>query len=493
MIYKNNASIGHYACRLFHLKPMFYGLFFLFIASTFIFSNPAISRHNPHNKVQTQADSIYKIAVFSSPNNTTSEGYFLDKPLMDTLSRLGYRVDHLYTTDQCISKGKLNSYHLIIIGRGSRSGDFTDTEFWADIKTPVLCLSGYMVFPDHLNLIGSGNLTGPNGSVDGSDTTHVQDAHIFKDDTAFYNITTNNNQIPYNTWIYDYITYDSASFVSENNGKLLASYTGIPDNAGNGSVVMARWQPGIKTHDNGITHQGYRTYMQMGSDDDASPYSTLNHMQFTPETYQVFKNEISYLIGQNNQQATNGDKPECSDAHIRQIVFNKELVKNPGPSGSTKIDVDLTTEALKKAEIDITTIDADADISKIQFDTANQYLTIEITAGDGATSMEYTIYPEDYEAPEDNDEEPTITGSKNNDGSASPTVFPNPFSSRLNIKFAYPHQYNITIYSDTGRVITRKTTKKNAIQINTEPYTSGLYFVNISYGNQEFVQSVLKD
>ncbi|NBC83376.1 MAG: hypothetical protein GVY19_08330 [Bacteroidetes bacterium] len=238
----------------------------------------------------------HSIAFFSSHNNITPEGYLYDKPLMDTLRGLGYKVDHKYTTNKNMSVEMLNKYNLIIIGRGSRSGDFTDTGFWEKIKTPVLCLSGYMLFPNHLNLICKGKLQGPNGDLLNKDVSTVQYINIVApNDPIFHNISNQDMKIPYNTWIYDYIDYDSATFIAKNQGKLLATYTAPDESPVNKKVAMARWLPGVRVYKNGVTPKGYRTYMQMGTDNDGEPV-ILNHMQFTPESFLIFTNEIKYLI-----------------------------------------------------------------------------------------------------------------------------------------------------------------------------------------------------
>lgn len=407
-----------------------------------------------------------KIALFTSPDNKLPDGNYLDQAMIDTLTKWGATVDFIYTTDACFDYERLNNYNLVLICRGCRSGNFTDGAGWSTVKTPVLCLTGYITLNYAMNLISSPKLIGPNGAdLLNPDPSIVQYAKIFEPaDTAFYNISIMGDSIPYNTWIYDYITYTADSFAANNNGKLLAAYTGLPSDSGNNAVTMARWLPDSLTYDGGVTPQGYRTYMQMGTDNNITP-NILNHFQFTEETYQVFKNEMRYLMSLYQPEITYDTSIKCNDATLRQIFLNGSPLTNFWPTGNT-FQLQLTIEELLSTTVSAYSIFAGTQITYNDYDSLNNTLKIVTLAEDNTTSREYnlkanvpaelSIYSKTY--------------NKLN-------VYPNPAFSTLTIITDNFDRKNINVYNSSGSLVMSTISSDKEVLLDIPHLISGMYTI----------------
>jgi hypothetical protein len=73
------------------------------------------------------------------------------------------------------------------------------------------------------------------------------------------------------------------------------------------------------------------------------------------------------------------------------------------------------------------------------------------------------------------------------------SLYPNPATNYLQIKFPFTNDVTITIYDMNGKKCMRqKFEKQNPKKINVEILTKGIYFVQIQSGNKKFYGKFLK-
>ncbi len=225
--------------------------------------------------------------------------------LQNALKDKGYTVDTLYAPfDLTISAYApfdftvLAGYDLVIISRTVSSSEFKDSVAWNALNVPVIVLSSWCARNTRLRLF---NTTSVVPTADGTvvATTLVTKALPIQNtggsgyDTVFHNVTTGGNAFPYVKWFYDFIDYYKADFVAESTGKLLAVFADDAT-AGAGAVIMARWEPNTTTFKGSGIHANYRTYMNMGADDDIGT-SAKNFDSYTDASLTLFLNEVAFV------------------------------------------------------------------------------------------------------------------------------------------------------------------------------------------------------
>lgn len=215
--------------------------------------------------------------------------------LQNALKDKGYTVDTTYSPfDFTVLAG----YDLVIISRTVSSSDFTDSVAWNALNVPVIVLSSWCARSTRLRLF---NTTSVVPTLDGSlvatslitKALPIQKTGGSGYDTVFHNVTTGGAAFPYVKWFYDFIDYYKADFVAESTGKLLAVFA---DDAtsGAGAVVMARWEPNTTTYKGSGIHANYRTYMNMGADDDNGTVAK-NFDSYTDASLNLFLNEVAFV------------------------------------------------------------------------------------------------------------------------------------------------------------------------------------------------------
>ena len=113
-------------------------------------------------------------------------------------------------------------------------------------------------------------------------------------DPVFNGIASSGASFGYNKWFYDYINYRPADFTTgSNTGKPLAVLAGDALK-GAGTVLMARWEPGREAYPGSGIHDGYRTFINMGADDGATPVH-YNYESYTDASLKLFLNEVAFL------------------------------------------------------------------------------------------------------------------------------------------------------------------------------------------------------
>lgn len=271
---------------------------------------------------------VYYI-VREQASNYDGSGNLLDQPLIDSLKKAGYDVKFTYPTtpsDPSFYR-MLNTADLVIIGRNVSSGDFQEPDLWASVTSPVLILSGYIIRNSRLNLLNSGSLVREAIQADSSNMSRITQAKVADpSDVAFKGVTINgaDSTMDYMTWFYDYIAYGADTFSTTNNGKLLASIINADTARAEGNVLAARWKPGVETYPgSGIVPMGYRTYIQMGADDNHSP-KYYNYNQYTAESYKLILNEADNLIrhGENITFLTRSDNADSTGRLLDQALVD---------------------------------------------------------------------------------------------------------------------------------------------------------------------------
>ena len=214
--------------------------------------------------------------------------------LIDALETEGYTVDTLYTPFNFTT---LATYDLVIISRTVNSSDFTAYASWNALDVPVLVLSSYCVRDSRMKLINGTVVSTPDGSqvstglvtdgvpIDNGDGTY---------DPIFNGVTIGSAAFEYVTWFYDYLDYTPADFDTDSNtGKPLVA---LANDAtyGAGNILMARWEPGTSAYSGAGTHVNYRSYMNLGADDNLMTHYNMD--SYTSQSLTLFLNEVDFLI-----------------------------------------------------------------------------------------------------------------------------------------------------------------------------------------------------
>jgi hypothetical protein len=244
-----------------------------------------------------------KVFIVTKGDQISSTGATMDSSLIDSLSiRFAVRVwkysANLLATDSL----SLDSAGVIVVTRNVNSGQINapGAAWWARRPVPIVYLASQAINNARGKLINapssiirsysSANFAG-NRPKDLVIKAYIKDVA----DPAFKGVTITDGKVNYFKWIYETLNIDSAVFnsINGNYGKLLATAYD-PDTAStNKKVIMVRWNPGDSTYRNsGIKVVNYRTYMQTGTDINAS-FRYFNNFQ--PQTIQILTNEIKFV------------------------------------------------------------------------------------------------------------------------------------------------------------------------------------------------------
>jgi hypothetical protein len=287
-----------------------------------------------------------KIYFLSRPTDVDSTGMLYDQGVIDSLRIAGYSVNVVYSTDPDFSFDALEDADLVIIGRNISSGDFgTDVaEAWAALETPVLMVSGYIIRNNRLKFANTGSVLREVLIGDPSNMDRITKAKIVDpSDAAFDGVTIDpaDSTMDYMTWFYDYLEYGADSFAATNNGKLLAYITDADTARANGNVLAARWAPGVETYTgSGITPAGWRSYIQMGADDQSSP-KIKNFTQWTGALYQVILQEIDMLMAKSHSLLY---LTRPTDVDEFGVLFDQEVIDSLMTTGYN-VEVSYPTSA----------------------------------------------------------------------------------------------------------------------------------------------------
>ena len=245
------------------------------------------------------------------------DGTYGDSMFVATLRNDGYNVllpDYadLATVDSA-GLALLDEADLAIIGRGVSSGDFDDMDdsIWEQIDMPLVLMSNYVARNNRLRWFNSSS------ALYATRFGTLQAAVEQQDDTAFTSVDVSSGVIDY---VDDFVSFIEVADPSSINGEILLTITDGPEgyivdtdngsitdtiqlSAYNGNVLMARFAPGDSMYFGGSVPAavpgGWRSYFTVGDDHD---YDTTQMRRlfefstFSDEMYQVFLNEIDYLL-----------------------------------------------------------------------------------------------------------------------------------------------------------------------------------------------------
>lgn len=227
-----------------------------------------------------------RIAFIENPSFEPQVG------LKTALTNEGYTVDVSYAP---FDFAALAGYDLVIISRSVSSGAFTEYESWNSLNVPVVVLSGWCIRDSRLKLINSSVVANADGTkIDQSLVTNalpvVNSNGVY--DSVFDGVSTG-AAFPYAKWFYDYIDYYPANFQTDSNTGEVLSVLSDDATAGAGAVTMVRWKPGAEAYPGSGTLANYRTYMNIGADDDAG--TSFNFDNYTDASLKLFLNEVAFL------------------------------------------------------------------------------------------------------------------------------------------------------------------------------------------------------
>jgi len=232
---------------------------------------------------------------------------FLQKPgmmhgpqigLQNALKAEGYIVDTSYAP---FDWEALTGYDLVIVSRATSSGQFMDAVSWNALDVPVMVLNSWCVRDPRMRLINADIVaTDTGGQVSADLITKVVpiangDATY---DSVFVGVTIGGAAFTYVKWFYDYLNYYVSDFAADmSTGKPLVM---LSDSAktGAGAVMMARWEPGKEAYPGSGIHVNYRTYLNIGADDNSGLYFNMD--SYTDASLKLFLNEVAFLLRQKN-------------------------------------------------------------------------------------------------------------------------------------------------------------------------------------------------
>ena len=335
----------------------------------------------------------HSLLYLTRPTDVDEFGVLFDQEVIDSLMTTGYNVEISYPTSAEFDYNKLASYDLVLIGRNISSGDFgTDVaETWAMVETPVMALSGYIMRNNRLKMINTGSVVREVIIADSSNMDRVTKAKIVDpSDVAFEGVSIDpaDSTMGYMTWFYDYIGFGQDSFPAMNNGKLLAYITDADTARANGNVLMARWEPFVETYaGSGVSPVAYRSYMQIGGDDQSSP-KVKNFAQWTDDSYQVLLNEMRYLM---STQPGTIIEEISSDATLDSLVPSAGDLTPVFDSSVTNYTVILPPGTEDVPTMHVVTSSDKASVEIIPAGSLAGTTIIRVTAQDDVTIINYLV------------------------------------------------------------------------------------------------------
>jgi len=346
-----------------------------------------------YNMILNEIDYLIKgsqrVTYLTRAASVDANGVLLDQAVIDTLKQAGYNLTITYPGNADFSFANLDKTDLVIIGRNVSSGDFQNKAAdWSKVKAPIMVTSAYISRKTRLNLLKADGVTREvtDGATVAAD--RITKAKVYDDkDSAFQNIAIADGKIEYLKWFYDYIAYNTDTFATTNNGKLLLSIVDAEKAAANGMLLMARWKPGIETYTgSGVFPAAYRTYMQFGADDGATP-KNINYNQFTATAQQLFFNEMVYLIRTQPGKVV----IRSNDATLSAIKLSHGTLSPDFAAGTLDYTGWVPEETPTVPTATVVTAFAKATVQVVKATAIPGSTSIKVTAEDGTTTKTYVI------------------------------------------------------------------------------------------------------
>ncbi|MDA3893761.1 MAG: T9SS type A sorting domain-containing protein [Salinivirgaceae bacterium] len=331
------------------------------------------------------------VQYFVNEGNVDADSKLLDQQVLDDLAAAGYtNVTKTYPGEAgAISPVELSQSDLIVVGRNVGSGDFKLKDDWAKIEAPVLFLSGYIVRNSRLNIVNSGSLKREVDSASVDNKDRITKALIAEAaDPAFTGVKMDGGKMDYMTWFYDYLLVNVDTFNATSNGKILASIVDAEKSAAEGCVLMARWEAGVETYEgSGTTSAGYRSYLQMGADDKATPVKNYNYSQYTDASFKLLINEMSYLTSTYSAPTVEISK----DATLASITVSAGTLTPDFAADNLNYTVELAEGTTEVPTVTAVAINEFATVEQTDAETVPGNTVIRVTAQDEATLITYIV------------------------------------------------------------------------------------------------------
>ena len=248
-------------------------------------------------------------------------GAYADSFFVADLQSAGYDVYVTpyanYVTIDETEATALEMADLVVLGRGISSGDFDDPDdvVWAELETPVVLMSNFVVRANRLGWVAS------NTTVDFARLETYTAEAVKREDPIFAGVSIpTNGQFSYAEENLGIVEADA----SMTSGEVLLQLHGVGEafmiDNGNGNVLntydladydenllMVRWAPGdsmFTANDNvpgfmGAVPNGYRTYVTVGHDREFSVDLNTrlrDYYSLTAAGNTLWMNEVDHLI-----------------------------------------------------------------------------------------------------------------------------------------------------------------------------------------------------
>lgn len=425
-------------------------------------------------------------------------GPYADSLFVNDLQSVGYDVRVTpysnYIQVDSMEARALEMADLVVLGRGISSGDFDDPddEIWAELETPVMLMSNFVVRANRLGWIRS-NTTEDFARLD------VYQANANKrNDPIFAGVSVPPDGIfpfaeenlgiivggPDKTNGDVLVTLEgvgTANRIDNGNGNILATFD-LADFDEN--ILMARWAPGDSMYMSNpdlpgflsVVPNGYRSYMTVGHDrefDTDLNTRIRDYYSLTNAGNTLWLNEVDNLIG------LAGENPAASKYALLDdltldgntvtgfdpLIFYYEVALSAGSPVPATIGVPSYPNA-------IVTYDLPATLPGIAF--------VNVASQDGSTNLTYTVFIDLMVGVSD----PKLAGIN---------IYPNPISDYLTIDLpTHLQSCKVTMQTALGQVISYSEVSGPQARLNMQAFSPGMYIIRIEADGKFYTQKLLK-
>ena len=224
---------------------------------------------------------------------TSREKMAWEQPLMDNLMNRGYAAHTFIAGENPLVEvdtlDYLNSFDLVIVGRGSSSGTFGDENRseWNSISTPLLCMSSWATRSHRMNWFNHQNAlhSATDLGIDLGLNDQIK-ARVEKPEKI--NVEFNGNYVFY----YWMGPFDIAGTEDPGNGEVLMTdgLTGYP--------ALVRFEPWEEFYPGSADKPaGYRSYIPGGNDNEPTmAMGRQNYYAYTDMGWEVVNAEIDRMV-----------------------------------------------------------------------------------------------------------------------------------------------------------------------------------------------------
>ncbi|MCB0640799.1 MAG: T9SS type A sorting domain-containing protein, partial [Phaeodactylibacter sp.] len=383
---------------------------------------------------------------------------------------------------------------LVILGRGISSGDFDDPDdvVWAELSTPVVLMSNFVVRANRLGWVRS------NDTQDFARLDTYQAQASKGSDPIFAGVSVASDGI------FDYAEENLGVLLADDtqlNGEVLVALEGVGtayriDNGNgmptdtfdladfDGNVLMARWAPGdsmyISSTDlpgfTSVVPNGYRTYVTVGHDrefDITLGTRIRDYYSLTSAGNTLWLNEVDNLIEMSGEMPDDAKYALLSDLTLEgttvegfdPLDFEYTVVLPSGSPVPTVVGVPAYAGAAVAYALPAALPDT---------------AFVEVVSQDGVTTLVYSVFIDVTT----NTQDPKLAGIN---------VYPNPFNSDLMIELPDDQDtYQVKVLTMLGQTIYSGTVSGTKTTLNLPNAGPGMYLLQLEAEGQTYAQKIIK-